>query len=220
LSGLVPWSEGYGRTFRLPPRAEIAPHAGRPSSSTIPHRVRPELSPAAPSPWPTRAARWSRRRRAGAPDFAACASCVAWSGAEALYFFGYALTRYHALPFTLGRGRPLGIWRARYAGRRLTGVKVELPVELHTHSRRQTFYFEEDGLLRRHDYVADVIGPWARGAHLWRDFVTVGGLELATVRQVVVRVGRRATPLVALHAQLALALGRGPASFASEDQNS
>lgn len=91
---------------------------------------------------------------------------------------------------------------------------------MHTHSRRQTFYFEEDGLLRRHDYVADVIGPWARGAHLWRDFETVGGLEMATVRHVVLRLGRWTTPLVALHVELALSVGRGPASPALVGQNS
>ena len=127
-----------------------------------------------------------------------------WSPADALYFFGYALTHYHALPFTLGRGEPLGIQRVRYDGRVLTGIEVELPAELHTHSRRQTFYFEEDGLLRRHDYVADIAGTWARGAHFWTDFTTVGGLEMARVRHVVARLGRRPTPFVALHAELAI----------------
>ena len=61
------------------------------------------------------------------------------------------------------------------------------------------FYFEEDGLLRRHDYVADIVGGWARGAHFWRDFVTVSALQMASVRHVVARLGQRTTPFVALH---------------------
>ena len=203
LSGLVPWIKGYGRTFRLPARAEIFPHDDRavffdyPEPGATGTFVRGALA--------LMDARGEVVASTDArPSFHGLRKLRRWSAAEALYFFGYALTHYHALPFTLGRGRPLGVCRVRYEGRRLTGVEVELPPELHTHSPRQTFYFEEDGLLRRHDYVADIVGPWARGAHFWRDFVTVGGLEMATVRHVVARLGRRATPLVALHAELSL----------------
>jgi hypothetical protein len=220
LSGAVPWSKGYGRTFGLPPRAEIEPHAGRAVFLDYP-------TPGATGTFARGALTLVDARGAVVASaenargaFRGPRKLRRWSAADALYFFGYALTHYHALPFTLGRGRPLGLRRARYAGRRLTGVEVELPVELHTHSRRQTFYFEEDGLLRRHDYVADIIGPWARGAHLWRDFVTVGGLEMATVRHVVLRLGRTTTPLVALHAELALSSERGPASPPPAGQNS
>lgn len=220
LSGLVPRIKGHGRTFRLPPRAELAPHAGTAVFVDYP-------APGATGTFARGAVTLSDGRGAvvastenGRHSFRGARKLRRWSASDALYFFGYALTHYHSLPFTLGRSRPLGIRRARCEGRRLTGVEVELPAELPTHCRRQTFYFEEDGLLRRHDYVADIIGPWARGAHLWRDFVTVGGLEMPTVRHVVVRVGRRATPFVALHAELALSLGGGPASPGPAGQNS
>ena len=212
LSGLVPFSKGYGRTFRLPPRAEIEPHEGRavfddyPAPGASGTFARGTLSLADP-----RGAVVASVEN-GRASFRGLRKLRRWSAADALYFFGYALTHYHALPFTLGRGRPLGIRRARYEGRWLTGVEVELPAELHAHTRCQTFYFEDDGLLRRHDYVADIIGPWARGAHFWSGFVTVGGLEMATVRHVVLRLGRRATPVVALHAELALSSERDPAS--------
>jgi hypothetical protein len=204
LSGLVPWIKGYGRTFRLPPRAQIEPHEGRavfidhPTSGATGTFVRGALTLADAHGVVAESTADAR------PSFRGVRKLRRWSPAGALYFFGYALTHYHSLPFSLGRGRPLGIRRVRYEGRRLTGVEVELPAELHTHSRRQTFYFEEDGLLRRHDYVADIVGPWARGAHFWRDFVTVGGLQMASVRHVVARLGRRTTPFVALHAELSL----------------
>jgi hypothetical protein len=125
-----------------------------------------------------------------------------WSAADALYFFGYALTHYQGLPFTLAEGRPLRLSRVRAGGRALTGVDVELPAHLHTHSRRQAFYFDDEGLLRRHDYVADIVGWFARGAHLWRDYVTAQGIPIPRQRHVVARLGRTTTPLVALHAEL------------------
>jgi hypothetical protein len=204
LSGSLPWLKGYGRTFTLPSRAEIDPHAGSArfhdyparGASGVFERGSVSLTDASGAVVASIAdARstfrgWRKWRR--------------WSPADALYFFGYALTHYHGLPFTLGRGKPLGIHHVRYEGRGLTGIEVELPAELHTHSRRQTFYFEEDGLLRRHDYVADIAGAWARGAHFWTDYTTVAGLEMARVRHVVARVGRRAMPFVALHAELAI----------------
>jgi hypothetical protein len=203
LSGMLPWLKGYGRSFRLPSRAEIVPHAGTAIFHDYPNagargafeRGRVTLTDAsgavaASTPNGRSVFRgWRKLRR--------------WSPGDALYFFGYALTHYHGLPFTLGQGRPLSIHRISYDGRILTGVDVELPADLHTHSRRQAFYFEEDGLLRRHDYVADIVGAWARGAHFWTDFVTVSGLEMPRVRHVVARLGRRATPFVALHAELA-----------------
>lgn len=125
-----------------------------------------------------------------------------WAPLDALYFFGYALAHYQGLPFSLPAARPLGLLSARSAGRALTGVAVELPASLHTHSRRQTFFFDEEGLLRRHDYVADIVGWWARGAHCWDDFVEVGGLLVARRRHVVARLGRIELPVVALHAEL------------------
>jgi len=204
LSGMLPRLKGYGRTFTLPSRAEIDPHAGTALFHDYPARGASGL--------------FERGNIALIDANGAVATSIAdargtfrglrkwrrWAPADALYFFGYALTHYHALPFTLGQGKPLGIHRVRYQGRKLTGIAVELPADLHTHSRRQTFYFEDDGLLRRHDYVAEIAGAWARGAHFWTDFTTVAGLQMPRVRHVVARVGRQAMPFVALHAELAI----------------
>jgi hypothetical protein len=202
LSGLVPRSKGVGRTFPIPSRIEVRP---RERSATFFDYPQPGgrgtytdgalalidggdvvvASDADPRP---SFRGWRKLRR--------------WRPIDALYFFGYALTHYHSLPFTLVDARPLALRPVRYQGRRLTGVEVELPSTLHTHSRRQTFYFEEDGLLRRHDYVADIVGFWARGAHFWSDYVTADGIQIARRRHVVARLGRRTLPFVALHADL------------------
>jgi LPS sulfotransferase NodH len=65
----------------------------------------------------------------------------------------------------------------------------------------QTVYFAADGLIVRHDYVADIVGSLARGAHFWRDYVTVDGIPIATRRIVYARLFRQPLPIVALDAQ-------------------
>jgi len=209
LSGMLPSLKGFRRTFQFPARVDVYPHEYRAVFHDYPAAGQRGIFTAGAV----------QLVDAGGGVLAASADARAtfrglrkwrrWAPADALYFFGYALTHYQGLPFTLGEGRPLAIRRARADGRKLTGVEVELPPALHTHSRRQTFYFDDDGLLRRHDYVADIVGWMARGAHLWRDFVTAHGVPIPRVRHVVLRIGRATTPVVALHAELEVA-ARGP----------
>jgi len=202
LSGLVPAMKGAGRTFSSRSRIEVFPHEYRAVFHDYPapgqrgvfdagavQLVGGDGAVITSIAEPRRSFRGLRKWRR-------------WSPADALYFFGYAITHYHGLPFTLAEARPIRLCRVRCEGRRLTGVEVELPAALHTHSRRQTFYFDDEGLLRRHDYVADIVGWMARGAHLWRDFVTVHGVPIPRQRHVVARLGRTMTPLIALHAEL------------------
>jgi hypothetical protein len=79
---------------------------------------------------------------------------------------------------------------------------VSFPPEIHTHSRRQTFYVDAAGLIRRHDYVAHPIGGWARAAHYCADHRRFAGLIFPTRRRVWPQgPGRRTIPhpiLVAL----------------------
>ena len=202
LSGLVPFMKGPGRTFPRPSTVEVFPH----DYSAVFHDY---PAPGQRGVFTAGAVRLldgggvvvessADHRR----TFRGLRKWRRWSPADALYFFGYATTHYHGLPFTLAEARPLRLCRVRCEGRSLTGVDVELPATLHTHSRRQSFYFDDDGLLRRHDYVADIVGWIARGAHLWRDFVTVTGVPIPRERHVVARLGRTTTPIIALHAQL------------------
>jgi hypothetical protein len=122
-----------------------------------------------------------------------------WSPLDALYFFGYALWHYHTLPFTLPQARLLRVLTVRDVP---AGVDVLFPHDVITHCRRQQFYFGRDGRVARHDYVADVIGIWARGAHFWEDYQDADGLAIARRRRVVVRIGRRPTPIPVLCIQL------------------
>ena len=49
---------------------------------------------------------------------------------------------------------------------------------LDTHCARQIFYYDRELRLRRHDYTAEVVGGWARAAHMCADHVEVGGLRV------------------------------------------
>ena len=63
-------------------------------------------------------------------------------------------------------------------------LEVTFPEGLDTHSRRQSFYFDAQGRLRRHDYVAEVVGGWAQGGALLRRAREAGGLWFPTRRWV------------------------------------
>jgi hypothetical protein len=62
---------------------------------------------------------------------------------------------------------------------------VIFPPEIPTHSARQTFYFNDEGLLQRLDYATDVAGGVA--AHYCFDHVTFDGIVVPTFRRVVKR---------------------------------
>jgi hypothetical protein len=213
LSGLLPERKGLGDTFPAPGRLEVRPRRGLVVMHDFPAAGRRGVF----SNGQVQILDGDtiiEARADGRASFAGALKRRRWAPLDALYFFGYALAHYHALPFSLTAARPLRIRRARSAGRPLTGVSVELPAALHTHSRRQTFFFDDEGLLRRHDYVADIIGWWARGAHRWEDFVEVDGLPVARRRHVVLRLGQVEVPhVVALHAELDdVVAAREPAS--------
>jgi hypothetical protein len=202
LRGLVPRAKGFPRTFALPPEAEVRPHQRVAVFRDYPEEGRRGVFSNGAVQLETSAGEVQTAVGDPRATFRGLHKLARWSPLDALYFFGYALTHYHSLPFSLLAARPLRSCAVRFEGRLLSGVDVELPADLPTHCRRQSFYFESDGLLRRHDYVADIVGPFARGAHFWTNFTTVQGIAVARRRHVVLRLGRLTTPLVALHAEL------------------
>jgi hypothetical protein len=94
------------------------------------------------------------------------------------------------LPSLVYEGPAVGVWR----GERLAGVRVRYPVGAEVHSRTQRYLFDASGLIRRNDYVADILGRWAVAAHVWDDYVTIAGLPLPSRRTVFRRMGRWALP--------------------------
>jgi hypothetical protein len=109
-----------------------------------------------------------------------------WDDLDILYFGASSLWTYMAIPYVLDdpafrveEGEP---WTER--GEVWRTLAVTFPAEIDTHSRQQTFYIGGDGLIRRHDYVAEEFGRWARSAHYWFDYHAFEGFVVPRKRRV------------------------------------
>jgi hypothetical protein len=197
LHGPLPAAKGLGRTFAAPQTVTIVPQHWRVEFHDFPvagaeavfERGRVRLR--APSKALVLDESNFRRR------FRGLAKYRRWSNAEAAYFFGYALATYVSVPFLL----PAYATDIREAGGGLR-VRARFPGDIDTHSSVQSFWFNQGGLLVRHDYRADIVGWWAAGAHLSSDYQIVNGLPIATRRRIVARMGRWQTPLPVLSADI------------------
>jgi hypothetical protein len=200
LTGLLPWIKGVGKTFPLPKAIEISPHERRTVFVGYPDDDQTGTF----DNGAVRIERRDGREIVEASDdhrktFRGLAKHRRWGPLDALYFFGYALWHYHAVPFTLGDAR---LVRCSTTGRPSDPrdvLDVELPADVPTHSRRQSYHFDATGLITRHDYHAEIVGGWARGAHLWKR-QTMVGFPIALERHVVARLGSTPLPVTALHA--------------------
>ncbi|MGW1542091.1 hypothetical protein ACWCPM_17965 [Streptomyces sp. NPDC002309] len=109
-----------------------------------------------------------------------------WDDLHVAYFAGYAMWTYLTSPFSFVspgfRTEELPPVTTE-EGEEWSRLKVTFPDDIATHGREQLFYFGEDGLLRRHDYTAEVInaGP---AAHFAYDHVRFGGIMVPTRRRV------------------------------------
>lgn len=111
---------------------------------------------------------------------------LAWDRLDVLYFGGYAMWNYLCTPFLwrseafeLSEGEP---WRE--AGETWRTLRVRFPEGWPTHCAEQVFYIDRRGRIRRHDYIAEVIGPYARAVHYCDHHRSFGGLLFPTRRRV------------------------------------
>jgi hypothetical protein len=120
-----------------------------------------------------------------------------WHPQHALYFFGYAWSNYIGYPFILPEFELLD-WK--------TGVfKIRFPNSFHTHSNVQTFYFDSQHLLSRHDYVAEVAGSIFHGAHFTEGYEDHAGIKIACLRKIRAIVMGVVTPLYGIYARMEIA---------------
>ena len=105
-----------------------------------------------------------------------------WDDLDMAYFANYAFWNYLTLPALL-------LSDAVHWKEAAPGVLDALfPDSLPTHCRRQRFHFDQDtGLLRQHDYTAEIIGGFARAAHVIEAHATQGGLRFPSRRRVTPR---------------------------------
>lgn len=110
-----------------------------------------------------------------------------WDKLDLLYFAGYALWNYLSFPYFLGLpGVSVKEQASSTPERKLVAT---FDNGIATHSRAQIFHIDGKGLLRRHDYTADVIGSWAHAANLCLESTEVSGFRFYTRRRVFPRFG-------------------------------
>lgn len=110
-----------------------------------------------------------------------------WDRLHLTYFLGYAMWNYLTTPFLFtwpgfttreveGHVENRQTWRV---------LEVTYPDTVPAHTSRQRLYFDEAGMLKRLDYVTDVLG--GVGAHYCYDPKTFDGIVMPTLRRVVRR---------------------------------
>jgi hypothetical protein len=108
-----------------------------------------------------------------------------WDQFHLGYFIGYAFWNYLTTPllFTFPGVETEEIAPWREAGQRWRRLRVSFPPSLATHNPEQVFYFDEDGLQRRMDYVTEVLGS-TLVAHYTGAHAAFDGLVMPTRRRV------------------------------------
>jgi hypothetical protein len=108
-----------------------------------------------------------------------------WSTLQLAYFVGTAMWTYLTQPFTFTlpgfETRELDPWDE--AGEQWRRLRVTWPPSLATHSTKQTLYFNDDGLLARHDYDVEISGGTS-AAHYVSDYDDVAGIRLPTKHRI------------------------------------
>ena len=104
-----------------------------------------------------------------------------WDRLQLAYFAGYAMWTYLNTPFLFALSGvetdELASWQEN--GEAWRRLKVRFPEGIATHSAEQTFYFDQEGLLKRHDYEVDVAGG-ASAAHYVSGLREISGIIVPT----------------------------------------
>lgn len=110
-----------------------------------------------------------------------------WDQLHALYFSGCAMWNYLTAPYLLTRpGVALKELepQAQEDGTTWRRLRASFPDDIATHNTEQVFYYDSDGLLRRHDYAPDILGR-PSASHFTERHITASGLVFPTHRYVV-----------------------------------
>jgi hypothetical protein len=111
-----------------------------------------------------------------------------WDSLQLAYFAGYAMWTYLTTPFLFAlKGVELEEvepWQEN--GKTWRRLQVLFPDTIATHSRQQTFYFDESGLLQRHDYDVEIAGA-SPAAHYAYEHKAVEGIIVPARHRVFIR---------------------------------
>ena len=108
-----------------------------------------------------------------------------WDNLQLAYFAGYAMWTYMNTPFLFAlpgvQTQELEPWQED--GEVWRRLKVKFPPSVATHSTEQTFYFDQRGLLKRHDYNVDVSGG-TPAVHYMSELEEFSGIIIPTKHMV------------------------------------
>jgi hypothetical protein len=108
-----------------------------------------------------------------------------WDNLQLAYFAGYAIWTYLNTPFLFAlpgvATEEIEPWQED--GETWRRLKVTFPGSIATHSAEQTFYFDQNGLLKRHDYDVDIMGGTS-AAHYLSELEEVSGIKLPTKHRI------------------------------------
>ena len=111
-----------------------------------------------------------------------------WDYLQVAYFAGEANWNYLTAPFILARSdfitQEIEPWPED--GQTWRSLLVTYPDTIVAHTRQQTYYFDDDGLLRRLDYAVDILGG-GPAVHYPSDYREFDGIMVPTRRRVYVR---------------------------------
>ena len=109
-----------------------------------------------------------------------------WDKLHLAYFAGYAMWTYLTSPFSFVtpgfQTEELSRWQEH--GQTWRRLKVTFPGHIASHCKEQTFYFDADGLIRRHDYIAEVLGSSGPAAHYSFEHREIDEIKVPTKRRV------------------------------------
>jgi hypothetical protein len=104
-----------------------------------------------------------------------------WDDLQLAYFAGYAMWTYLNTPFLFAlpdvETEEIESWQEN--GEAWRRLRVTFPPGIATHSAEQTFYFDQHGLLKRHDYDVDISGG-TTAAHYVSELEEFSGIMVPT----------------------------------------
>ncbi len=117
--------------------------------------------------------------------FAGHALHTPWDDLHLTYFRGYAIWEYLTTPFLFKmpgfQSEEIDEWKEE--GETWRRLKVTFPASVPSHCTEQLFYFDQEAMLRRHDYNTYDIGG-SEAANYASDYVSFDGIKLPTKRRV------------------------------------
>lgn len=112
-----------------------------------------------------------------------------WDALDTAYFAGYAFWNYLTAPLLLARD-DITVAEAepwQESGQQWRRLQATFAPAIDTHCRQQTFYVDNGGLIRRHDFVAEPVGKLAKAALYCDHHRQFDGLTFPTRRRVLPR---------------------------------